>query len=163
MIQSYQADNGWFVKAAFIDAHFRSRQDIGCYMPSTDGHLPLMLSCGHTLWDWQNDCQRPSRWKVTQRDNCRLTKFLVFQHLCWITRCNMETSYLSWKSDEGWDTESAQSRTAFVTLYAGHPVIWSSKVQSEIAMSSTERVYLALTAATRQGFPQMGLEQEIAE
>jgi hypothetical protein len=41
-----------------------------------------------------------------------------------------------------WDTDTARSRTGYAILYASCPVIWASKLQTEIALSTTEAEYL---------------------
>ena len=43
-----------------------------------------------------------------------------------------------------WDPDTARSRTGYVILYASCPVIWASKLQTEIALSTTEAEYLAI-------------------
>ena len=40
---------------------------------------------------------------------------------------------------------SVQSRTGFVILFANCPVLWSSKLQTEIALSITKAEYIALS------------------
>jgi hypothetical protein len=69
-----------------------------------------------------------------------------------------------------WDRESAQespitskSRTGYVILDAKCPIIWGSQLQNEIAMSTTEAVYLALSAALKYTIPSMRLTEEIQE
>ena len=37
------------------------------------------------------------------------------------------------------------SRTGFVISYAGCPIYWASKLQTEIALSTTEAEYMALS------------------
>jgi hypothetical protein len=37
-----------------------------------------------------------------------------------------------------WNPDTARSRTGYVILYTSCPVIWASKIQSEIALSTTE-------------------------
>ena len=48
-------------------------------------------------------------------------------------------------------------------MYAGCPVIWASKLLTEIAMSTTESEYLAISTATREVLPIMELIQEMSE
>jgi hypothetical protein len=60
-----------------------------------------------------------------------------------------------------WDPDTARSRTGYVILYASCPVIWASKLQTEIACSTTEAEYLAISTATRKVLPLMELIQEI--
>ena len=62
-----------------------------------------------------------------------------------------------------WDSDTARSRTGFVILYASCPVIWASKLQSEIALSTTESEYLAISTATREVLPLMELVQEMQD
>jgi len=62
-----------------------------------------------------------------------------------------------------WDPDTARSRTGYVILYASCPVIWASKLQSEIALSTTESEYLAISTATREVLPLMELVQEMQD
>jgi Reverse transcriptase (RNA-dependent DNA polymerase)/GAG-pre-integrase domain len=62
-----------------------------------------------------------------------------------------------------WDPDTARSRTGYVILYASCPVIWASKLQSEIALSTTESEYLAISTATREVLPLMELIQEMKD
>ncbi len=62
-----------------------------------------------------------------------------------------------------WDRDTARSRTGFVILYAGCPIIWISRLQSEIALSMTESEYLAISAATREALPLLELVAEMSE
>jgi hypothetical protein len=56
---------------------------------------------------------------------------------------------------------SSKSRTGFVVMYGGCPVIWMSSLQSEIALSTTEAEYLAMSTALRHTLPIMRLVKEI--
>jgi hypothetical protein len=48
--------------------------------------------------------------------------------------------------DEGiTDPTTAKTRTGYIILYAGCPIIWASKLQTEVALSSTEVEYIALS------------------
>ncbi len=53
------------------------------------------------------------------------------------------------------------SRTGYVIMYAGCPITWSSKLQTEIALSTTEAEYIALSQAMRETLPFLNLMQEI--
>ena len=55
----------------------------------------------------------------------------------------------TWKHHDASDPRSCLSRTGYVILYAGCPIIWSSKMQNTIALSTTEAEYTALSAAMR--------------
>lgn len=45
------------------------------------------------------------------------------------------------------------SRTGFVITFCGCPITWCSKLQTEIALSTTESEYIALSTATRELLP----------
>lgn len=53
------------------------------------------------------------------------------------------------------------SRTGFIITYCGCPIHWASKLQSEIALSTTKSEYIALSMATRELIPIRRLLQEI--
>jgi hypothetical protein len=61
------------------------------------------------------------------------------------------------------DATTAKSRTGYVLLYAGCPLIWASKLQTEVALSSTEAEYIALSQAMREVIPLMNLMKEAQE
>ena len=57
---------------------------------------------------------------------------------------------------------TAKSRTGFVITYTGCPIVWASKLQTDIALSTTESEYSAsLSEATREILALMGLMEEI--
>ena len=48
-------------------------------------------------------------------------------------------------------------------LYKGCPVIWVSKMQTEIALSTTEAEYIALSQAMRDVIPLVNLLSELQD
>jgi len=58
------------------------------------------------------------------------------------------------------DAATAKSRMGYVVLYANCPLLWSSKLQTEIALSSTEAEYIALSQSMREVIPLMALMKE---
>jgi histone deacetylase 1/2 len=58
------------------------------------------------------------------------------------------------------DKTTARSRTGFLITYCGCPIIWASKLQTEIALSTTEAEYIALSSALREVIPLMDLVKE---
>jgi len=48
------------------------------------------------------------------------------------------------------DPNTARSRTGYILLFAGVPLTWGSKLQTEIALRSTEAEMIALSTATRR-------------
>ena len=67
-----------------------------------------------------------------------------------------------WKDGNHDSPESVLSRTGYVIMYAGCPITWGSKLQTEIALSTTESEYIALSAAMREVIPFLELLKEIA-
>jgi hypothetical protein len=58
------------------------------------------------------------------------------------------------------DPSTAKSRSGYVILFAGCPIMWSSKLQTQIALSTTEAEYIALLQSLRDTIPLMQLLQE---
>ena len=57
------------------------------------------------------------------------------------------------KKEHESDPDSARSRTGYILLLGGFPLIWKSQLQSKIALSTLEAEYSALSAATRSLIP----------
>jgi hypothetical protein len=60
------------------------------------------------------------------------------------------------------DPVSVKSRTGFALTLFGCPIIWSSKLQSEITLSSTAAEYVAFSMAMRELLPMQALLKELA-
>ena len=43
------------------------------------------------------------------------------------------------------DASTEKSRLGYIVLYAGCPIIWSSKLQTQVALSTTEAEYVSLS------------------
>ena len=67
-----------------------------------------------------------------------------------------------WKDGNHDIPESVLSRKGFVIMNAGCPIIWVSKLQTEISLSTTESEYIALSSAMREVIPFLGLMKETA-
>jgi hypothetical protein len=76
---------------------------------------------------------------------------------CWV-----DSSHAGeWKREGAEDDPStARSRMGYVFMYANCPILWSSKMQTEIALSTTEAEYMALSMAVREIIPLTQLFQE---
>ena len=59
------------------------------------------------------------------------------------------------------DPSTAKSRSGWVIFYARCPIIWASKLQSQVALSTTEAEYIAMSMALRDVIPIMNLILEI--
>ena len=66
-----------------------------------------------------------------------------------------------WSSGEYKNPEFVLSRTVFVIVYAGYPLTWSSKLQTEIALSTTESEHIVLSQAMQETIPFMNLMVEV--
>jgi hypothetical protein len=61
------------------------------------------------------------------------------------------------------DPSTSKSRSGWIVFYAGCPVCWTSKLQSQVALSTTEAEYIAMSQALRDVIPVMNLIQEMKE
>ena len=60
------------------------------------------------------------------------------------------------------DPNSVKSRTGYVIMIGGCPLLWKSKLQSTIALSSTEAEYVSLSQAMREMLPLKELLKEMS-
>ena len=65
-----------------------------------------------------------------------------------------------WKMADSTNAENVISRTGFVIRYSGCPIIWSSKLQTEIALSTAEAEYIAMYQALLEALPVQILAKE---
>jgi hypothetical protein len=78
-------------------------------------------------------------------------------------QCYVDADFAgSWSSADADDVSSVYSRTGYVIMYAGCPIIWVSNLQTEIALSTTEAEYIALSQAMRDVIPFVGLVEELS-
>jgi len=66
-----------------------------------------------------------------------------------------------WNRDNVQDPHCVRSRTGYVINLADCPVLWKSRLQTEIALSTTEAEYVALSTSCRDLFPLIDLTKEI--
>ena len=66
-----------------------------------------------------------------------------------------------WSAADANSADNVLSRTGFVICYANCPVIWCSKLQTEIALSTAEAEYIALSHSLREAIPIQNLSKEI--
>jgi histone deacetylase 1/2 len=76
--------------------------------------------------------------------------------------CFVDSSHAGdWRQQSAMDDPStARSRTGYVINFANCPLIWASKLQTEIALSTTEAEYIALSTASREILPLLSLAKE---
>ena len=66
-----------------------------------------------------------------------------------------------WGYEDEQDPASVKSRTGFTLTLFGCPIIWQSKLQTEITLSSTAAEYVAFSMAMRELLPMRALLKEI--
>ena len=69
----------------------------------------------------------------------------------------------NWSSIEAHDRDTARSRFGFIIMFAGVPIFWASRLQTLIALSSTEAEYIGLSEALREVIPLIELIKELQE
>jgi hypothetical protein len=77
--------------------------------------------------------------------------------------CDADLSGLWNKAFAQVDPSTSKSRSGWIIFYAGCPVSWASKLQSQVAMSTTEAEYIAMSQALQDVILIMGLLQEMRE
>lgn len=68
----------------------------------------------------------------------------------------------NWNSLDAENAANMLSRTGYVIFFMGCPLVWKSKLQTEIALSTTEAEYIALSQAMREIIPLMGILKELS-
>ena len=63
----------------------------------------------------------------------------------------------NWNKENSHQPASVVSRTGLCIRYFGWPVLWASKLQTEISLSTTEAEYIALSTAMRYIIPMKDL------
>jgi hypothetical protein len=59
------------------------------------------------------------------------------------------------------DISTAKSRTGYIVNFAACPIVWTSKLQTQIALSTTEEEYSSLSKSLREAIPFMQLIREM--
>jgi len=69
----------------------------------------------------------------------------------------------SWTPQTSGDSSSVHSRSGYIITYASCPLLWASKLQSEIALSTTESEYISLSQSLHDLIPLKALLAELAD
>lgn len=67
-----------------------------------------------------------------------------------------------YSKEDAQDPHCVRSRTGYVISVANCPVLWKSKLQTEIALSTMEAEYVALSTACKDLFPLLDLVKELS-
>ena len=68
-----------------------------------------------------------------------------------------------WNKTWSHEPSSVLSRTGYLIFYAGCPITWLSKLQTEISLSTAESEYIALSHSLREAIPMMTFLEEIKQ
>jgi len=68
-----------------------------------------------------------------------------------------------YNQEDSQDPHCVRSRTGYVILLAGCPVLWKSKLQTEIALSTMEAEYVALSQSCKDLFPLLDQIKELGD
>jgi hypothetical protein len=68
-----------------------------------------------------------------------------------------------WHQEDDQDPVCVKSRTGYVIKVAGCPLVWSSKLQSEVALSTMSSEYVALSQAMRELIPLRRMVSQFCE
>ena len=66
-----------------------------------------------------------------------------------------------WDSADSSNADNVLSITGFVICYVGYPIICISKLQTDMALSTSEAEYIAMSQALREELPVQRLAKEI--
>ena len=79
-----------------------------------------------------------------------------------VVDCYVDADFAGlWKSEDDQDPVCVKSRTGYVLEFAGCPLTWTSKLQTEIALSTMESEYIALSQAMRELIPTRRIVDEV--
>ena len=90
-------------------------------------------------------------------------KGLIFTPTSTSLECYVDADFSgAWDpTDAADDIDTARSRSGYVAMYGGCPIFWKSKLQSIIALSSTEAEYVSLSTTMRDVIPIMDILKEM--
>ena len=78
--------------------------------------------------------------------------------------CFVDADYAGlWRHESDQDPVCVKSRSGYVITFGNTPVTWSSKLQTEIALSTLEAEYIALSSSLRELVPLRRLLEEIGK
>jgi len=72
-------------------------------------------------------------------------------------KCYVDANFMG-----AWDKEDSADPSSYVIMYASCPILWVSKLQTEIALSTMKTEYITLSQAMRDLIPFMTLVKDIS-
>ena len=77
-------------------------------------------------------------------------------------KCYVDADFAGgWTQADASNAENVLSRTGYVILYASCPILWVSRLQTEIALSTVKAKYIALSQALCKVIPLITLLKEV--
>jgi hypothetical protein len=128
-----------------------TRPDISCAVHQCARH------CANPKIQHTIAVKRIGRYLLATKDKGLIMKPNQEGMECWVDAAH--ASEWNNKSAED-DPCTARSRMGYVITYAGCPMHWASKMQTEIALSATEAEYIALSQSMREVLPIIWLLEE---
>ena len=81
-----------------------------------------------------------------------------------VVNCYSDADFAGlWGNEDPQDPICARSRTGFVITFANCPLLWVSKLQTEIALSTLHSEYVALSYSVRALIPLKSLIKEVID
>ena len=76
--------------------------------------------------------------------------------------CYVDTEFAGgWSQADANNADNVLSRTGYIIMYANCPILWVSRLQTEIALSTPKAEYIALSQALQDVIPLITLLKEI--
>jgi len=140
------------VTSAFLRSHSRVlTPDISCAVHHCARH------CANPKIQHTAAVKRVGRYLLGTKDKGLIMRPNQEGMECWVDAAHAS----EWNNKTASsDPNTARSRMGYVITYAGYPMHWTSKMQTEKAMSTTEAEYIALSQATREVLPIIWLMEE---
>jgi hypothetical protein len=128
-----------------------TRPDISCAVHQCARH------CANPKIQHTIAVKRIGRYLLATKDKGLIMKPNQEGMVCWVDAAHASV----WNSKSAEDDPcTARSRMGYVITYAGCPMHWASKMQTEIALSATEAEYIALSQSMREVLPIIWLLEE---
>jgi hypothetical protein len=128
-----------------------TRPDISCAVHQCARH------CANPKVQYTIAVKRIERYFLTTKQKGLIMKPSQEGMECWVDAAHAT----EWNNKTASDNpNSARSRMGCIITYAGCPIHWTSKMQTEIALSTTEAECIALSQSMREVLPIMWLLEE---
>ena len=131
---------------------------------------PLGLGLDKVLFDWNSVTPetKPRRSGQANRSVPPFTRdqgLIIRPNTPWHFDCWVDADYVgNWRyTDAHIDPMTSKSRSGWVVRFAGAPITWASKMQTIMALSTTEAEYIALSTGSKEVIPLVGILKEARE